>query len=343
MFNQKNFSKKILAALMIFFATLLVGCGDEKKSPAPKEFLNVSYDPTRELYEEYNKKFLEHWTKDLGHDEIILNHSHAGSGKQAGAVINGLEADVVTLALAYDVIKIENAGLIRDGWQKEFPDNSSPYTSTIVFLVRRNNPKNIRDWDDLIRDGVEIVTPNPKTSGGAQWNYLAAWEFARRKFDGDEKQIKAFMHELFVNVVALDSGARGATQSFVHNKQGDVLIAWENEALRSVKELPDEFELVTPSLSILAEPSVAVVDKVVDEKGTREIAEEYLRWLYSPEGQEIAAQNFYRPRDEEILAKYADVFKPLTLFTIDEAFGGWTKAHDDHFAEGATFDQIYRK
>ena len=335
--------KKFLTASMIFFAVTSGGCGNDEKISMPKEFLNVSYDPTRELYAEYNEKFLEHWTKDLGHDKIILNHSHAGSGKQARAVIGGLEADVVTLALAYDVTAIKNAGLIRGGWRKEFPDNSSPYTSTIVFLVRAGNPKNIHDWDDLIRDGVEIVTPNPKTSGGAQWNYLAAWEFARRKFDGDEKQIKAFMHKLFVNVVALDSGARGATQSFVHNKQGDVLIAWENEALRSVKELPDEFELVTSSLSILAEPSVAVVDKVVDEKGTREIAEEYLRWLYSPEGQEIAAQNFYRPRDEEILAKYADVFKPLTLFTIDEAFGGWTKAHDDHFAEGATFDQIYRK
>ena len=343
MFKPKSFPKKFLATVMIFFAATGVGCGDEKKSPATKEFLNVSYDPTRELYAEYNKKFPEHWTKDLGHEEIIFDHSHGGSGKQARAVISGLEADVVTLALAYDIIEIENAGLIHDGWQKDFPDNSSPYTSTIVFLVRSGNPKNIRDWDDLIRDDVEIVTPNPKTSGGAQWNYLAAWEFARRKFNGDENQIKSFMRKLFTNVVALDSGARGSTQSFVHNKQGDVLIAWENEALRSVKEMPDEYEMVTPSLSILAEPSVAIVDKVVDKKGTREIAVEYLNWLYSPEGQEIAAQNFYRPRNKEILAKYADVFKPLTLFTIDEAFGGWVKAHAEHFSEGATFDQIYAR
>ena len=343
MFESKSFPKKFLVLLMIFLTATIVGCSDEKKSSAPKEFLNVSYDPTRELYAEYNEKFLEHWTKDLGHDKIILNHSHDGSGKQARAVISGLEADVVTLALAYDVIEIKNAGLIRDDWQKNFPDNSSPYTSTIVFLVRNGNPKNIRDWDDLIRNGVEIVTPNPKTSGGAQWNYLAAWEFARRKFNGDETQIKSFMHKLFANVVALDSGARGSTQSFVHNRQGDVLIAWENEALRSATELPDEYEIVTPSLSILAEPSVAVVDKVVDNKGTREIAVEYLNWLYSPAGQEIAAKNFYRPRDKNILAKYANVFKPLTLFTIDEAFGGWLKANDDHFADGATFDQIYQR
>ena len=335
--------KKFFAALMIFFAATLSGCGNEKNS-APKEFLNVSYDPTRELYAEYNKKFLEHWTDDLGNEKIILEHSHDGSGKQARAVIDGqLNADVVTLALAYDVTMIKNAGLIRGGWRREFPDNSSPYTSTIVFLVRRGNPKNIRDWDDLIRDDVKIVTPNPKTSGGAKWNYLAAWEFARRNFDGDENKIRDFMTKFFANVVALDSGARGSTNSFVHKKIGDVLIAWENEALRSVRELPDDYEIVTPSLSILAEPSVAIVDKNVEAKGTCEIAVEYLNWLYSPEGQEIAAQNFYRPRDEKILAKYADMFPPLKLFTIDEAFGSWVKAHNDHFADGATFDQIYRR
>ena len=335
-------AKKIFAALTIVLALTLSGCAGEESS-APKEFLNVSYDPTRELYAEYNEKFLEHWTHDLGRSEVILEHSHGGSGKQAHAVINGLEADVVTLALAYDVTEIKNAGLIRGGWRKEFPDNSSPYTSTIVLLVRHGNPKNIRDWDDLIRPDVKIVTPNPKTSGGAQWNYLAAWEFARRKFDGDTDRIKDFMTKLFANVVALDSGARGSTNSFVHKKIGDVLIAWENEALRSVHELPDEYEIVTPSLSILAEPSVAIVDKIVDAKGTRDIAEEYLTWLYSPEGQQIAAKNFYRPRDKKVLAKFADVFPPLTLFTIDDAFGSWVKAHNDHFADGATFDQIYRR
>ena len=333
--------KKFFAAVTLVIALTTGGCKDNEQS-APKEFLNVSYDPTRELYAEYNEDFLRHWTHDLGHDEIILKHSHGGSGKQARAVIDGLEADVVTLALAYDVTAIKNAGLIRGGWRREFPDNSSPYTSTIVFLVRRGNPKNICDWDDLIRPDVKIVTPNPKTSGGAQWNYLAAWEFARRKFDGDIDRIRDFMTKLFANVVALDSGARGSTNSFVHKKLGDVLIAWENEALRSVHELPDDYEIVTPGLSILAEPSVAIVDKIVDAKGTRDIAEEYLTWLYSPEGQEIAAKNFYRPRDAKILAKYADVFPPLTLFTIDEAFGGWVKAHNDHFADGATFDQIYR-
>ena len=335
--------KRFFAAWMIFFAATLSGCGNEEISE-PKEFLNVSYDPTRELYAEYNEKFLEHWTNDLGNEKIILEQSHGGSGKQSRAVINGqLDADVVTLALAYDVIQIKNAGLIRGGWRKEFPENSSPYTSTIVFLVRKGNPKNIRDWDDLIRDDVKNVTPNPKTSGGAQWNYLAAWEFARRKFDGDENKIRDFMSKLYANAAPLDDGARGATKRFVHHGEGDVLIAWENEALRSVKDLPNDYEIVTPSLSILAEPSVAIVDTNVDAKGTRKIAVEYLNRLYSPEGQEIAAKHFYRPRDEKILAKYADVFPPLTLFTIDEAFGGWVKAHNDHFADGATFDQIYTR
>ena len=335
--------KKFLAAWIIFFAATMSGCSDEKISE-PKEFLNVSYDPTRELYAEFNENFLDYWTNDLGNEKIILEQSHGGSGKQARAVINGqLDADVVTLALSYDVTQIKNAGLIRGGWRKNFPDNSSPYTSTIVFLVRKGNPKNIRDWDDLIRDGIKLVTPNPKTSGGAQWNYLAAWEFARRKFDGDETKIRDFMKKLYDNAAPLDDGARGATMRFVQHGEGDALIAWENEALRSMKELPNEYEIVTPSLSILAEPSVAIVDKNVDAKGTREIAVEYLNRLYSPEGQEIAAKHFYRPRDEKILAKYADVFPPLTLFTIDEAFGGWVKAHNDHFADGATFDQIYRQ
>lgn len=330
-----------LAAMIFLAAAVISGCGSEA-SKAPQELLNVSYDPTREFFAAYNEKFREHWTNDLGNGEIILTQSHGGSGKQSRAVIDGLEADVVTLALAYDVTAIKNAGLIRGGWRKEFPDNSSPYTSTIVFLVRKNNPKNIRDWDDLTRADVQIVTPNPKTSGGAQWNYLAAWEFARRRFDDDETAIKDFMRKIFANVVALDDGARGATTSFESGK-GDVLIAWENEALLAEKNFPDAYEIVTPSLSILAEPSVAIVDKVVDANGTRELAEEYLKWLYSPEAQELAAQNFYRPRDAKILAKYADTFEELELFTVDEAFGSWVKAHDDHFADGATFDQIYRK
>lgn len=335
--------QKFLA--MIFVSTVILsGCGEEKISePIIKmqELLNVSYDPTREFYDTYNEKFHEHWTKELGKGEVALKQSHDGSGKQARAVIDGLEADVVTLALAYDVTAIKNAGLIHGGWRKEFPDNSSPYTSTIVFLVRKDNPKNIRDWDDLIRDDVKIVTPNPKTSGGAQWNYLAAWEFARRKYNGDETQIKDFMRKIFANVVSLDDGARGATNSFAQHGKGDVLIAWENEALFSKESAPEKYDIVTPSLSILAEPSVAVVDTVVDRKGTRELAEEYIRYLYSPEGQEIAAQNFFRPRDKTVLAEYSDVFKPLELFTIDDAFGGWVNAHNNHFADGATFDQIY--
>ncbi len=329
--------KKILS--IIGAAILISGCGNAKTTFDTQELLNVSYDPTRELYAAYNDRFKIHWEKELVKGKVVLNHTHAGSGKQARSVIEGVEADVVTLALSYDVTAIKNAGLIRGGWRKEFPDNSSPYTSTIVFLVRAGNPKNIRDWDDLIRDDVEIVTPNPKTSGGAQWNYLAAWEFARRNLSDDEEVIKDFMRKIFANVVALDDGARGATKSFQSGK-GDVLIAWENEALLSEKISPDAYEIVTPSLSILAEPSVAIVDKVVDKKGTRELAEEYLNYLYSPEGQEIAAQNFYRPRDEEVLKRYADIFEPLTLFTIDEAFGGWVKAHNDHFADGATFDKI---
>ena len=280
-----RFSKKFYALItagFIFSAGLMSGCGggdSAANTESKKDFLNVSYDPTRELYAAYNEKFSEHWTKELGKNEVTLNQSHGGSGKQARAVIEGLEADVVTLALAYDVIEIKNAGLIQGGWQNEFPENSSPYTSTIVFLVRKGNPKNIHDWDDLIRDDVAVITPNPKTSGGAQWNYLAAWEFARRKFNGDENQVRDFVKKLYMNVVVLDSGARGATTSFVQRGQGDVLIAWENEALLSKKDDPDNYEIITPSLSILAEPSVAVVDKIVDKKGTRDIAEEYIKYI----------------------------------------------------------------
>ena len=333
--------EKFLAAMIFIAAMIFGGCSNDK--PVGKqELLNVSYDPTRELYAAYNEKFREHWTHELGNGEITLIQSHGGSGKQARSVIDGVAADVVTLALSYDVTAIKNSGLIRGGWRRNFPDNSSPYTSTIVFLVRGGNPKNIRDWDDLIRDDIRIVTPNPKTSGGAQWNYLAAWEYARRKFDGNENSVRAFMEKFYENAAPLDDGARGSTKRF-ESGINDVLITWENEALLAKKNFPDDYGVVIPSLSILAEPSVAVVDKVVDKKGTRELAEEYLKYLYSPEGQEIAAQNFYRPRNEEVLNRYAEIFQPLELFTIDEAFGGWVKAYADHFADGATFDQIYKK
>lgn len=338
-----KFSKwaKIFAtAAVILSACLVTGCNDES-AIHEQEFLNVSYDPTRELYAAYNEKFKEHWKKHFGDENLNLKQSHGGSGSQAHAIIDEkLEADVVTLALAYDVISLKRAGFIRGGWQNEFPDNSSPYTSTIVFLVRNGNPKKILDWDDLARSDVKIVMPNPKTSGGAQWGYLAAWEYASRNFDGNEDDIKDFMRKIFLNVVSLDSGARGATLSFVEKSKGDVLIAWENEALLSVKEFPQNFEIVLPSLSILAEPTVAIVDKVVEEKGNFKLATEYLNYLYSEEGQEIAAQNFYRPRNKKILNKYAGIFKPLELFTIDEVFGGWVAAHKSHFEDGATFDQV---
>lgn len=342
---KKILSVVIGATLAIGTIGMMTGCGDDSASGgeggSSGEFLNVSYDPTRELFAAYNEKFKPHW-KEISGEDVNFTQSHGGSGKQARAVIEGLEADVVTLALAYDVDEIQRSGLIKEGWVNEFPDNSSPYTSTIVFLVRKGNPKNIKDWDDLIRDDISIITPNPKTSGGAQWNYLAAWEYARRQNNGDEEKVKDFIKKMFSNVAVLDSGARGATTSFVQRGQGDVLIAWENEALLSKKDSPDDYEIVVPSISILAEPSVAIVDEIVDRKGDRKLAEEYINYLYSDEGQEIAAQNFYRPRNQEILAKHSDTFKPLTLFTIDEAFGGWTKAHE-HFADGGSFDQIYQK
>ena len=301
---------------------------------------NVSYDPTRELYEQYNKIFQEHWKEQTGQD-VDITQSHGGSGKQALEVANGLEADVVTLALEYDVDAIQDAGLIDDGWIDEFPEDSSPYTSTIVFLVRKGNPKGIKDWDDLVKDGVGVITPNPKTSGGARWNYLAAWAYAKDKFNGDEDQIKDFIKKLYQNVLVLDSGARGATTSFVENGQGDVLIAWENEAYLSVKDYPDDYEIITPSISILAQPSVAVVDAVVDEKGTRDVATEYLNYLYSDEAQRIAGDNYYRPSNEDILKEYSDVFDlDINLVTIDD-FGGWKEAQETHFSDGGVFDQIY--
>jgi sulfate/thiosulfate-binding protein len=305
------------------------------------ELLNVSYDPTRELYVDYNAAFAKYWKAKTG-DTVTVKQSHGGSGKQARSVIDGLRADVVTLALAGDIDPIsEVARLVPADWQKRLPHNASPYTSTIVFLVRKGNPKAIKDWDDLAKPGVAVITPNPKTSGGARWNYLAAWEVAKRKLGSDE-QAKGFMAKLLKNVPVLDSGARGATTTFVQRGIGDVLISWENEAYLALKEFgADKFEIVTPSLSILAEPPVAVVEKVAKRKGTLAVATAYLEYLYSPEGQDIAGKHFYRPIDPQAAAKYAGQFASVQLFTIDEAFGGWAQAQKIHFADGGTFDQIY--
>jgi sulfate/thiosulfate transport system substrate-binding protein len=300
--------------------------------------LNVSYDPTRELYSDFNNAFAHYWQKKTG-DHVTINQSHGGSGKQARAVIDGLEADVVTLALAYDIDAIEAKGLIKPGWQKELPHNSAPYTSTIVFLVRKGNPKHIKNWDDLIKPGISVITPNPKTSGGARWNYLAAWAFALHQKGGNEAKAREFVSKLLKNVPVLDSGARGATNTFVQRGLGDVLLAWENEAYLAINELgPDKFDVVTPPESILAEPPVTVVDKVVDKRGTRKVAEEYLKYLYSDEGQKLAAKHYYRPINHKIPTKLAKI---KTLYTIDKVFGGWQKAQKTHFADGGTFDQIY--
>ena len=305
------------------------------------QLLNVSYDPTRELYVEFNTAFAKFWKAKSGQD-VRFRQSHGGSGSQARAVIDGLEADVVTLALAYDIDAIAQSGLIDKGWQKRLPQNSAPYTSTIVFLVRKGNPKGIKDWSDLVRQGVQVITPNPKTSGGARWNYLAAWEFAKRRGGGNDAKAREFVTALFKNVPVLDSGARGATTTFVQRGIGDVLLAWENEAYLAIAEEKDKVEIVVPSVSILAEPPVTVVDKVVAKKGTKAVADAYLQFLYSPEGQEIAAKHYYRPRDTKVAAKYAGRFAKVQLFTIDEAFGGWQVAQKTHFADGGTFDQIYR-
>jgi len=304
--------------------------------------LNVSYDPTRELYQDFNNAFAKHW-KDTTGETITIRQSHGGSGKQARAVIDGLQADVVTLALAYDVDALfERAKLIPKDWQKRLQSNSATYTSTIVVLVRKGNPKQIKDWDDLLKPGVSVVTPNPKSAGGARWNYLAAWGYALKKHNNDEAKAKDFVSRLYKNVPVLDSGARGATTTFVERGIGDVLIAWENEAFLSLKELGvDKVEIVVPSLSILAEPPVSIVDKVVDKHGTRKVAQAYLDYLYTPEGQDIAARNFYRPRLDAVAAKYAKQFPKVNLFTIDSVFGGWQKAQTTHFADGGVFDQIY--
>lgn len=333
----------IILSAVLLTTTVLTGCGSASAENDGKVTItNVSYDPTRELYTSYNELFAKHWKEKTGQD-VEVTQSHGGSGKQALEVANGLDADVVTLALEYDITSIQKAGLINEGWINKFDKDSSPYTSTIVFLVRKGNPKNIKDWDDLVKDGVGVITPNPKTSGCARWNYLAAWAYANKKYNGDETQIKDFVKKLYQNVLVLDSGARGATTTFVENGQGDVLLAWENEAYLSIKDHPDDYEIVTPSISILAQPSVAVVDDVVDRRGTRDVATEYLQYLYSDEAQRIAAENYYRPSNENILKEYSDKFNlNVNLVTIKD-FGGWDAVQEKHFADGGVFDEIYEK
>ena len=334
--STPRFARGLLAAIL--------SLGIAGQALADVTLLNVSYDPTRELYQDYNAAFAKYW-KNRNNEVVTIKQSHGGSGKQARSVIDGLEADVVTLALAYDVDALHEKGkLIPADWQKRLPHNAAPYTSTIVFLVRKGNPKKIRDWNDLAKPGIDVITPNPKTSGGARWNYLAAWGYALKQPGGNDATAKDFVKKIFGNVKVLDSGARGSTTTFVERGIGDVLIAWENEAYLALKELgPDKFELVTPSLSILAEPPVAVVDKVVDKRGTRKVATAYLEYLYSPEGQTLAGDNYYRPRDAKIAAKYAKQFAPVKLFTIDEVFGGWANAQKTHFADGGLFDEINRR
>ena len=335
---RRNFIKFPLAAAVASVLTL-------SAVPALAQqgnLLNVSYDPTRELYVEYNAAFAKHWKAKSGQD-VAIKQSHGGSGKQARSIIDGIDADVATLALGGDIdALVTNGGLLKADWQKRLPLNSAPYTSTIVFLVKKGNPKGLKDWDDLIKPGVQVITPNPKTSGGARWNYLAAWEFAKRKNGGSDAKAKEFVGNLFKNVPVLDTGARGSTITFVQRGVGDVLLAWENEAFLALKEFgPEKFEIVAPSLSILAEPRAAVVAKVVDRTATRAVAEEYLKHLYSDEGQDIAGRNFYRPTSEKAKAKYDKQFAKISLFTIDQAFGGWAKADKAHFADGGSFDQIY--
>ena len=330
--------------LLQTLSALALGLGLAAPSWAQSStLLNVSYDPTRELYKEYNAAFAQHWQKKTG-QTLEVKQAHGGSGKQARAVLDGLEADVVTLALAYDIDILQEKGLLAPNWQAKLPNNSSPYTSTIVFLVRKGNPKKIRDWSDLTKPGVEIITPNPKTSGGARWNYLAAWAYALKQPGGNPAKAQDFVKRVFAQVKVLDSGARGATTTFAERGIGDVLITWENEAFLAVRELgPEKYDIVTPSISILTEPPVAVVDKNVDKKGSRAVASAYLQDLYSPQAQRIIAQNYYRPRDKAVAAQYAGQFSKLKLVTIDEVFGGWQKAQKTHFADGGVFDQIIVK
>ena len=336
-FSRRPFLQ--LAASMAL-AAVSIGSAVHAQAPAPVTLLNVSYDPTRELYGEYNAAFTKFWKAKTGQD-VTIKQSHGGSGKQARSIIDGLDADVATLALGGDTDALyENGKLIPKDWQKRLPNNSSPYTSTIILVVREGNPKKIKDWDDLVKPGISVITPNPKTSGGARWNYLAAWEYAKRNYGGEAKA-KEFVKKLYQNVPVLDTGARGSTITFAQRNQGDVLIAWENEAYLLEKEFGAKFDVVVPSLSILAEPAVTVVDKYVDKKGTRAVAQAYLDYLYSEEGQDIVGKNFYRPISAKASAKYAKQFPKINLVTIDKAFGGWAKASNEHFADGASFDQIY--
>jgi sulfate/thiosulfate transport system substrate-binding protein len=340
----KMMQRKVLVVMGLLFGSLLLTFSIQGRAQGDQvSLLNVSYDPTRELYQDFNQAFAKYWKAKTG-QTVTVEQSHGGSSKQARAVIDGLQADVVTLALAYDIDAIsQNAGMLPADWQKRLPQSSTPYTSTIVFLVRKGNPKHVKDWYDLVKPGISVITPNPKTSGGARWNYLAAWAFALKQPGGNEQTAQDFVKRLYKNVPVLDSGARGSTTTFVQREIGDVLIAWENEAFLSIKELgPDKVEIVVPSQSILAEPPVSIVDKVVDKKGTRKVAEAYLEYLYTPEGQEVAAKNYYRPRLDSVAKKYASTFPKIKLVTIDEVFGGWQKAQKTHFADGGEFDQIYQ-
>ncbi len=338
--TNHNLNRRLLVALS---AAVFVAGTSSVASAAEVTLLNVSYDPTRELYVDFNKSFAEYWKKKTG-DTVKINQSHGGSGRQARSVIDGLTADVVTLALAADIDQIANQGkLLPVNWEERLPDHSAPYTSTIVFLVRKGNPKGIKDWGDLVKPGVAVITPNPKTSGGARWNYLAAWAWAKKQPGGSDETAKEFIRKLYKNVPVLDTGARASTTTFVQRGIGDVALSWENEAWLAQKELgPDKVEIVIPSLSILAEPSVAVVDRVVLRRGTRHVAEEYLKYLYTPEGQEIAARNYYRPRNPQVAAKHQELFPKIELATIKD-FGGWAKAQKEHFADGAIFDQIWQQ
>lgn len=333
--------KKKIIMISILCVAVLVGCG-KKQEENKITITNVSYDPTRELYQEYNRLFAEHYKEETG-EEIEIVQSHGGSGSQARSVIEGSDADVVTLALAHDITSIENAGLIENGWINEFEGQSSPYTSTIVFLVRKGNEKGIWDWNDLVKSDVEIIAPDPKSSGAACWGFLAAWNYAKQAFDANEEQMKEFMAQMYNNVLVMDSGARGATTTFVENGQGDVLIAWENEALLTLKEYPEEYELISPSVSILAEPSVAIVDENADKNGTQAIAKEYLEYLYTEEAQRVIGKNYYRPSNTEILKEFEGTFDlSIHMCTIDD-FGGWDKAYEDFFDDDAIFDEIYAR
>ena len=339
---MKAFERSLSTAATSLALSLTLVAQATSLSAADLTLLNVSYDPTRELYQEFNAAFAKYWQQKSG-KSVEVQQSHGGSSKQSRAVIDGLEADVVTLGLAYDVDAVAESGLLAKDWQRRLPHNSCPYTSTIVFLVRRGNPKGIQDWDDLLKPGISIITPNPKTSGNGRWSYLAAWGYAQTKPGGNEQKARAFVAEIYKRVPVLDSGARGSTTTFVQRGLGDVLLTWENEAFLAVKELgPGKVEIVVPSKSILAEPPVAVVDKVVDKRGTRATAQAYLEYLYTPEGQEIAAKNYYRPRLEAVAKKYAAIFPKLPLVTVDELLGGWQKAQKAHFADGGIFDQIYQ-